>query len=181
MSEYRVDVRPILDEIGGSLHIQDVLDLGELVVGDETFTLTEPARFDVNVTNAGEALIPTGRVVAPVTATCSRCLCDFQTEIVGEVEGYWPRPGQHVPEEEDVSGTVDAEGRIDLAPILIAALVVEAPFAPLHDEDCAGLCPTCGADLNQGPCACDEAHVSQDHPFAALKDLLAQGQSDGDK
>ena len=53
----------------------------------------------------------------------------------------------------------------------MAALVLEAPFAPVHDDECAGLCYTCGADLNEGGCGCEHG-VSDDHPFAALGSLF---------
>lgn len=181
MAEYRLDIRPILDEIGGSIHVVDEFDLDTLTVGEETFILTAPARVDVHISNAGEAFVSTGRVSARVRATCSRCLCEFETEIAGDVEGYWPRPGHAVPDDADVTGDVDSELRIDLAPALVAALVVEAPFAPLHDPECAGLCPECGADLNEGPCGCGQGDVSDDHPFAQLKELLADEAQDGDR
>ena len=35
------------------------------------------------------------------------------------------------------------------------ALLLELPMAPRCREDCAGLCPRCGADRNLGPCGCD--------------------------
>ncbi len=178
MAEYRLDVRPILEQVGGSVHASDVFELDKLVVGDETFVLTEPARFDVFISNAGEALVSTGHISAAVRATCSRCLCDFETVINGDVEGYWLRPGDTAPEDEDVTGTVDEDSSIDLEPALMAALVVEAPFAPLHEEDCAGLCATCGADLNEGPCDCGQEGVSDEHPFAALKTLLNEDATD---
>lgn len=171
MAEYRLDVRPILEEIGGGVQARDTLELDTLVVGDETFTLREPIAFDVMVSNAGEGLVAIGSVTARVTATCSRCLCEFPTEIEGDVEGFWLRPGDEMPEDQDVSGAVDAEGRIDLAPALLAALVIEAPFAPLHDEECKGLCARCGADLNIEECTC-AADVDSEHPFAALKGLF---------
>ena len=53
----------------------------------------------------------------------------------------------------------------------MSALVLEAPFAPLHDDDCAGICPECGADLNTEPCDC-ASKPDPDNPFAALGDLL---------
>lgn len=170
MAGYRIDVRPFLDEIGGGVEVSDTIDMDELVVGDERFVMVEPPSFRVSVSNAGEALVAVGTVTAHVRATCSRCLRDFDTEIVGDVEGLWPRPGQPVLEDQDVSGEVDMNGTIDLAPALTAALVVEAPFAPLHDEECAGLCALCGADLNEGPCGCED-EVSDEHPFAALQGL----------
>ena len=182
MTAYLLDVRPILEQIGASIHVVDPLDLAELVVGDERFEMVEPPRVDVTVSNAGEALVAIGRIVAPVRAVCARCLCTFETEIEGEVEGYWMRPGDEPTGEEEVSGSVDAEGSIDLGPVLVAALVVEAPFAPLHDEECKGLCATCGADLNAGECGCTQG-VTEEGPFSALKTLLegSAEHDDGDE
>jgi uncharacterized protein len=182
MAEYRLDVRPILEEVGASVHVKDTLDIDELLVGDERFVMVEPPTFDLTVSNAGEALVSIGSISAPVRATCSRCLCDFETTITGDVEGMWLRPGDEMPGEEELSGTVDPDGGIDLEPALVAALVVEAPFAPIHAEDCAGLCPACGVDLNVERCSCADAPDAA-HPFAALKDLLGDESSSegGDK
>jgi uncharacterized protein len=171
MSAFLLDVRPILDEIGASIHVVDTLDLTELVVGDERFEMIEPPSIDLTVSNAGEALVSVGHISAPVRATCVRCLCTFDTRIIGEVEGYWPRPGDEPPTEEEISGAVDADGCIDLEPSLVSALVVEAPFAPLHDEECKGLCATCGADLNVGECGCDH-DLPTEGPFSSLRSLL---------
>jgi uncharacterized protein len=43
---------------------------------------------------------------------------------------------------------------IDLGPLARDAIVLELPMATLCREDCAGLCPQCGADRNEGPCGC---------------------------
>ena len=57
-------------------------------------------------------------------------------------------------------------------PLIVAALLLEVPLVPLCDDDCKGLCPQCGANLNEGPCGCsrDEADVEAS-PFAALKNF----------
>ena len=48
------------------------------------------------------------------------------------------------------------DGRyLDLREDARAALLLEIPITPHCREDCRGLCPRCGADLNDGPCACD--------------------------
>lgn len=181
MDPYRVDVRPILEEIGGSVMVSDALAMGDLVVGNETFVPTAPADVSVMVTNAGGGLVATGSIVAHVKTTCSRCLCEFPLEIEGEVCGFYLRPGDEAAEGEDDVEAVDNDGAIDLAPALMASLVIEAPFAPLHDEECAGLCVTCGADLNTESCTCND-EPAPDHPFAGLKDLLGSdgSETDGD-
>ena len=47
-----------------------------------------------------------------------------------------------------------ADDELDLGPLVRDAVVLELPMAPLCREDCAGLCPQCGADRNEGDCAC---------------------------
>ena len=147
MDTYRVDVKSILDNLGGTIEVSDALPLTELDVGDEHFAMREPVRFDVALTNGG-------------------------TGIEGVVDGYYVEHGhtENIPEEQEVD-ELDAEGYVDLLPEIMEALVLEAPFAPLHDEECAGICPECGADLNTEPCGCASAPDST-NPFASLGTLL---------
>jgi len=182
MNAFLVDVRSILEETGASIDIDDSLDLGTLQVGANDFVLRTPAPFHVSVTNAGAGIVAHGTIAADVTAVCARCLCEFPDRIEGEVAGFYLRPGDEpVDESEDADqfDEVNQEGSIDLGPALLAALVVEAPFAPLHDEDCKGLCPTCGDDLNRGPCGCGHG-PSDEHPFAALGSLLPEDADDSE-
>jgi len=146
-------------------------------VGDEHFAATEPVTFDVTVTNTGTAVIAYGTVRAAVKATCVRCLCEFPTVIEGAVEGFYVFPGKDtdVPEEQDVE-YIDADGVIDLMPAIVSPIGLEAPFAPLHDEECAGICGGCGADLNTTECSCAE-ESGADHPFAALRSLISEDEA----
>lgn len=175
MFTYRIDVKPVLENVGGSVDVADIIDVSELVVGDHAFALLEPAAFRVTVSNAGAGIVAYGSISARVSATCSRCLCTFEDILEGEVVGFYVRSADETPHEEEAE-RVDSEGVIDIGPALMAALVIEAPFAPLHDPECAGLCATCGADLNTETCHCDKA-VSDEHPFVALKDLLGDADS----
>ena len=61
----------------------------------------------------------------------------------------------------------------------MTALVVEAPFAPVHAEDCKGICPTCGADRNVEECGC--RREPQPSPFDEAQGPLpgTSGESTG--
>ncbi len=169
MNPLIVDIREILDAPGLSISVDVDHVVAELVLGDEVFSVPSPVRVHATVTNAGTGFVVTGRVSAEVTTMCSRCLCDFTLELVGELEGLWTREGDSA--DEDTVDSVSDMGTIDLAQPVMTALLVEAPFAPVHDEMCAGLCPGCGADLNVEPCTCSE--VPDDaHPFSCLASLL---------
>jgi uncharacterized protein len=178
MDTYRVDVKSILDDLGGTIEVSDTLPITELDVGDEHFAIREPVRFDVTLANGGTGIVAMGTVTAEVTASCARCLVEFPLTISGDVDGYYVEPGhaENIPEEQEVD-ELDSEGYVDLLPEIMEALVLEAPFAPLHDEECAGICPECGADLNIEQCECASA-PDPANPFASLGTLLENGPSE---
>src|SRR5207244_13446979 len=63
--------------------------------------------------------------------------------------------------------------KIDLEPLFREQFVLAIPYAPLCREDCKGLCPQCGIDLNTGTCTCEKP---VDPRLAGLKGLkLAPG------
>lgn len=173
MVAYRVELGCVLERTGGEVALEGVFDLRELVVGDERFTLIEPAAFAASVANTGAGFVLSGTVSARVDTECARCLRGFEMAITAGLEGFYVRHGEErtVPEEQDY-GYVEGGG-VDIGPALESALALEAPFAPLHDPGCPGLCPECGADLNEGACGCD-ASCDADGPFGALRDMLPE-------
>ena len=62
------------------------------------------------------------------------------------------------------------EDGIDLAPVVRDVVIAALPIRNLCRPDCKGLCPKCGADLNQADCGCDREVV--DPRLAALKDWM---------
>jgi uncharacterized protein len=176
----RVDVAPLAESLGESLDVTGDLPLPTFEVGAEVFQPTGPAHYQLTVTNGGTGIVVMGSATLPVLATCARCLREFPLDITAEVDGYFIRPGEEegIPEEQEIS-YIDAENHIDVFPAIMSALVLEAPFAPLHAEECAGICPTCGADLNEGACSCDKA-PDDANPFAALKGLLGDHDAAGE-
>jgi uncharacterized protein len=90
-----------------------------------------------------------GTITAPWVGTCRRCT-DPATGVlhIPVRERFVDHPGR----DDDSYPIVD--DTIDLGPMLLDAIVLELPGSPLCREDCAGLCPQCGADRNEGPCGC---------------------------
>ena len=76
--------------------------------------------------------------------------------------------------DEDEFDVLSEDKVIDVEPLATAALLLEFPLVPLCDDECKGLCSTCGANLNEGPCGCEPASDEDDvppNPFAVLKDF----------
>jgi uncharacterized protein len=57
-------------------------------------------------------------------------------------------------DEPDVYPLADLGTRLDLKPAVREQWLLDASVLPLCRPDCKGLCPTCGAELNEGPCGC---------------------------
>lgn len=153
------------------------LSLPLLSAGPDEYSFAEPLVWDVLVTNIGDALVVSGAVTGEGSTQCARCLDEFTVPFAGEIEGYYlldedtPAPEDM---DEDEYEVLSEDHVIDLEPLIIAAIILELPLVPLCREDCKGLCPSCGANLNDGPCGCEEKPQDDDfstNPFAVLKDL----------
>lgn len=107
---------------------------------------------------------------------CSRCLSpypcslslDIEEEYVPTVDVFSGAPLS--PLEEPGSFTIDERHTLDLTEAIRQYLALTIPMKPLCREECAGLCPNCGGNLNQEPCGCPQPQV--DPRWSELMKLL---------
>jgi uncharacterized protein len=152
------------------------LESFEFDLGPDHYTLVGDANYDINITNTGEAFLVAGQVHAQAKTECARCLEDATFDIEGEVEGYFLISVESADEDDEEAQDFDVlpdDHKIDLAPLIQAAICLDLPVQPLCKDDCLGLCPKCGENLNAGPCNCKDAEPELDplNPFAKLKSL----------
>jgi uncharacterized protein len=126
-----------------------------------------PVRADLMLEGLqGDAVVATGTVTANWEGPCRRCLQTASGTLSAEVRELF----EAASDEEE---TYPLEGdRVDLEPLVRDAVLLELPQAPLCDEGCKGLCPTCGANRNEGTCTCDT--TPRDPRWAALDELKEQ-------
>ena len=121
---------------------------------------------NVDLESVSDGILATGSVAAAWRSECRRCLADVTGDArAGFQELFEPRAreGETYPMQHE---------HIDLEPLARETLLLELPLAPLCREDCLGLCPTCGVDLNES--ACDCAPTDRDPRWAALDELRDQ-------
>ena len=183
MAVIPIKVPSELFALAESSHFDGEYDLGTLQIGPDDYTFSDAVTWQVDVTNTGSALLVAGTVSGTATCACSRCLEDVSYAFAGDIEGYFiiGEQAQIEDDDEDELGedefeALPADHVIDLLPLIEAALIVDAPVMPLCKEDCAGLCPTCGANLNEGPCGCGvdeglEEFERAANPFSVLADF----------
>jgi uncharacterized protein len=132
-SDRRVDLHSTAAEIG---------------ISDPRFDADAPVDVALRLESLSDGIVVDGRVTAPWSDACRRCLGPAGGEVVAEVHELY----QHTVTDPDAFEIVGDQ--IDLVPMVRENLLLEAPLAPLCRPDCAGLCPECGVDRNVTPCDC---------------------------
>lgn len=163
-----------------SSHFEGEYALSVLKSGPDLYSFAEPLKWQVEITNTGDAFLVMGTVEGDATTSCCRCLEAVDVPFMGEIEGYFliDAEGGEAPEDmdEDEFDVLPENGKIDLAALIYAAVLIEAPLVPLCDDECKGICLNCGANLNNEECTCEPVdevadEVGANNPFAALKGL----------
>jgi uncharacterized protein len=152
---FDVDVRSILEDLGAAVVVDADVELPTIVVGSEEFVPRHAGTLHLEVTNTGAGVVAAGAVIVEVDAVCSRCLQTFTLGVTGDIEGFYVTHEHDADLPDEQEREYIENGSIDVMPAVVSALTLEVPFAPLHDPACKGICPTCGADLNVGPCTCE--------------------------
>lgn len=123
-------------------------------------------RLSLTLESVVEGIWVSGTAEVELIGECARCLSPLEDRATLDVQELFYHSGRDA--EEDASFVVDE--RIDLEPLVRDAVVLELPFTPVCRDDCAGLCPTCGTNLNDDP---DHHHDEQIDPrWAGLHDVI---------
>jgi uncharacterized protein len=112
-----------------------------------------------------------GHLDGEVAGECRRCLTDVTTSIDEDVQLLFVEADTEGADDPDVF-VVDARAHeLDLRPALREAWLLAVPALVQCRDDCKGLCPTCGTDLNAEACDCASASDSR---WDALRNVRGQ-------
>lgn len=164
-------------------------DLSREVI-DEVLRADPPTEFHANgsarltgrATKMGRKVLVQAKATVPLRGQCRRCLKPVTLdEPIDLVRSYVPAaqlPPPHEHRGDDVEASFDPEAvdeepyegkEIDLKPAIREQILLQIPGSPVCREDCRGLCPRCGKDLNEGDCGCDRTVM--DPRWAALRGI----------
>jgi uncharacterized protein len=144
-----------LSEDGEPFTGEDPVEVLELEPDDAVVSVG-PLKYDLTVRQmVGDELLVQGRVGCEVVFRCARCAQEFSRR-VGE-KAYMRSYELH-----------DETESVDLTPDMREATLLAFPAYPVCKSECAGLCSTCGKNLNGGPCECTPAENAR---WGAFRDL----------
>jgi len=182
---------PIISIDADGLWIETVVDTASFHPAEgRTLPLTRlQLSGDLTPLDEGELLFR-GTVEGAFGHACDRCLAEaefpFSVEVLWQFVAKDTVPGGVKGDEGEI--VFDAEelddpamdysydgNEVDLSLALWEEAEMALPLKYICREDCRGLCPVCGGDRNEKPCACDTASEAEINPgLAGLKDMFPE-------
>ncbi len=174
----RVDEIP---DSGRFLHFHwDQNRLRQYLLPDDPFEikLVRPVNVDLEIYKRPDHIRIIGAIESILRLTCHRCLDDFEWPLREQVDVFLVEDKKSPEEEEKELETDELEyeffdgENIELDQLVIEQIFLALPYKILCSDSCEGLCPKCGANLNEETCNCDRS--SKASPFAAVEEIKGQ-------
>jgi uncharacterized protein len=142
------------------------------------FKLIRPLNVDLEIQKRSDHIHVQGRLQGTLQVTCHRCLKAFPWLLDEKVDVFLVQEDSLEPPEE-----IELEARdldyeffdgivIEIDQLVAEQIFLALPVKILCSENCRGLCPNCGADLNEEPCRCEKNTGKS--PFAGLEAMKAR-------
>ena len=160
-----LNVKPILHTPGKRLDFQFELDLSDMEFSGR-YPISRPVAVSGEVRNTAGILELTLNARSTLDAVCDRCGKAFVQE---KDVLFACMLAEELQNEDNDEIVLLEDGMVDVGDLARTAFILDMDTKTLCSEDCKGLCPRCGADLNLGPCSCKK---ETDPRLAVLAKLL---------
>ncbi len=162
-----IDIKELFDAPGTEIPLSAEIDLSnEDIWGQKIFC--SPVHISGVFKNRSGIVTLNYRATAVIEYNCDRCGKKTSKEEEYEFEHWLARELESGDENDDY--ILVPTGTIDMDELVMTDVTLEVPFQLLCREDCKGLCPMCGSDLNVKTCDCNKKQV--DPRLEKLKMLL---------
>lgn len=145
----KVSVREASKQYGTPFPFSLSETLAPITYGGRELILIGPAEVSGTVTGDGKSFTVCGEGHVVFTGQCDRCLEQYEKPFSFSFEERFVRE-----EAEDEDSYPYCGDELDIGQAFLDNMLLSMPMINLCREDCLGLCPQCGANLNHGTCGC---------------------------
>jgi len=156
----QIDLRELAE---GQTQLNFEIPAQSVGITPEDLTVSGPLFLRLSLDRRGDEIWIRGKLHLVTSQQCSRCILDYPETLDLEFEAFCAKVrnpnvvSSRAADEED-GGVHFHDGRVlSIDKEIREAAILGLPMKPLCKESCAGLCPRCGEDRNQGPCRCARA------------------------
>ena len=146
-----------LKEIGGRKQLSLELEFHNLKFVNREIEIEKPIELELEIFNTRDSFVVEGKLKAELILSCSRCLQKYNSPVELDIS------------EDVLKSEMEDEEELYLDEIVMDNIILSLPMKPLCSDNCKGICPECGQDLNEGECDCEVEAL--DPRLAKLKDF----------
>lgn len=162
-----INIANLVSKKNFSQEIHKVFDEKSFMDAGEVIEFAKPIELDGLLSVAGDIVSLDCKLKTELVLTCSRCLEKFKHELSIDIcEKFSANPAS----KNDEVIFIDSD-TVDITEIIENDIVLALPMKRLCKEDCKGLCPHCGSNLNFTTCKCKDEDI--DPRLSKLKDLFS--------
>ncbi len=157
-------------------HFSRTFQPDEVAQPGDAYRIVAPVAVDVDIHKDKDRFRLVGTLRTVLELSCSRCLepyrlpADLSFDVRYLPAAQMATQDEREVQEEDFEISYYRDDQIDLNELLREQFYLALPMKPLCSEDCKGLCPQCGTNLNTAACGC--AAAWEDPRLAPLKGLV---------
>ncbi|SJZ55127.1 YceD family protein [Selenihalanaerobacter shriftii] len=155
-----INISDIRENLGAIKEVKLEEEIEDIQFQDREIQIDGPAKMAFQVINTEDSFLVVGDIDLNLNVKCSRCLDEFTLPVTAKLEEEVEKDRVELSGAASINIEEEIEDNVFLA----------IPMKPVCDEDCAGICPSCGQDLNEGDCDCFMHTV--DPRLAKLEQLL---------
>lgn len=146
-----------LKEIGGKKSVSKEFEFHDLEFVGREIEIKDGISLELDIYNTEESFIVEGTIKTVLILTCSRCLEKYESPIEIDIS------------EEVLKSDMDDRDELFIDEIIVDNIILSLPIKTLCSENCKGICPHCGQNLNEGECDCEVESI--DPRLEKLKDF----------
>ena len=166
----KINMASVINCDGAKLDIEKEFSVGSFEFAGNDYSFEKPVKVTGEIKNIGSALRIILKIEGEYTSFCDRCGCEVSESVFGEAE------------EDITEGNVDMDAEmftitghtLDISGAVESLVYSSLPMRNLCSDECKGLCPRCGIDLNKSECNCDTTRY--DPRFAIFRKLAGNGE-----
>ena len=163
-----VDLSSVIKITGAEIKLDGTVGFSDAEFLGESYRFTEPLKVVGRVYNNGQSLTLEAEVTGSMATECARCLEELEADVDFTVYELLSQREEGQEETEDI---ILFDGyEIELDDIIADHFLMNVSGRYLCSDDCKGLCPNCGTNLNNSECDCDTEYI--DPRWQALADIL---------
>lgn len=152
-----------LVQLKETIDVTDLLKIRKDIIGSESLYMDGQAKYVAGIIEV------TGELTLPIEFICSRCLSQFCQKLHFPFKEVFTQNADQIDKEDDAVHLV-SEDKVDLNPYVEENVFLGIPYIPICEENCKGLSPTTGLNLNIYPSEHKEERI--DPRLAALADFF---------